>query len=415
MQNDFQRLYWEKPGEREPINLEVYKACKIHIWTRAEFDADQAKMALVVKSVEERWQEENPGLKCAERKPLQDWTQTDFTEAKLGYTVVTSGLIVAVEDGQGGLAIKVLFYPDAGTAGGTALRLAEYTLGTGDTCKHPNTASQYDIPRRGLKAFFGKMLMYGSTNHYGCNAKAFCNGAVPTFAGVYNPRGKVDLHLLDLVAKHSEMMTNMERYIIPEYAAQRKALMERVDPLKEHRITPNVDATALSITSSYVVMPHDDSGKACEAIVFANSNGPLPPGHKWLFVAGGFLFALPEQMGGSALLLVKGDGVYHGTLPTSSTEPTISHGNLGTALVSPKHTIDQLKRQLDEGRTTAASVGWEFTAWHMFAKRLPVWECKYPGCPFRGATYPDTLAHEEQCCLAASVEDASMSGDDRIK
>ena len=63
MQNDFQRLYWDNAGEREPINLEVYKACKIHKWTRAEFDADQAKMALVAKSVEERWQAENPGLK----------------------------------------------------------------------------------------------------------------------------------------------------------------------------------------------------------------------------------------------------------------------------------------------------------------------------------------------------------------
>lgn len=425
MQNDFQRLYWEEHGECEPLAFGVFEACKLLIWTGAQFEAFEATMESAEQSVERRWKAENPRAaecpkRCNElqmRKPLQGWARTEFTEASLlerGFTLVGHNTIVAVEDGQGRLAIKVVYITHAGPAAETALRLAEYTL-DGDKCKTPGAATQSEISKRGAKVSFGKMLMYGSTNHHGSNATRFSNGAVPTFAGVYNPRGKVDLHLLDLVAKHAEAMTDTERCVSPGYAAQRKALMERLDPLKEHRITPNVDATALSITSSYVVMPHDDSGKACEAIVFANRNGPLPPGHKWLFVAGGFLFALPEQKGGSALLLVKGDGVYHGTLPTSSTEPTISHGNLGTALASPKHTIDQLKRQLDEGRTTAASVGWEFTAFHMFAKRLPVWKCKCPECPFRGATYPEKIAHEEQYCRAASVEDASMSGDDRIK
>ena len=400
---DYDKLYWEFPGEDKPLSRKLFDNCNLRILTKAEFDAFEKDSKQIKDSVETKWAAENPGKKAGDRQLLKGWHKTEYTKDKLmsrGYDLVTSGLIVAVDDGKGGLAIKVVYYPDAGNAAVTVLELAKYawkfTASGGEQCTTKKCVGQSVVSVRGNKAQGGKMLMYGSTNHHGSNANNYSNHTVSEFTCVYNPDGKLDAHLLSLVSEHADEMSALEKGTIPAYWDQRKAMMERLDPQGQHRITPTTYGTGLSLSSSYVVGIHDDSGKGCEFIVFVNRNGVLPAGHAWSFVAAGFLFALPEVVGSSALIMVKGNGVHHGTLPTSSTGPTIAHGNIGTALVSPAHTIDQMERQLAK-RTTADCVGTRFAASHLYSKRdLDInWTCAV--CQVVHGTYCEMVAHEKMC------------------
>jgi hypothetical protein len=43
---------------------------------------------------------------------------------------------------------------------------------------------------------------------------------------------------------------------------------------------------------------------------------------------------LPGIKGGASVVFIDTDKVFHGTLPTSNTEVTYNHGNLGSALVT---------------------------------------------------------------------------------
>ena len=398
MPDQYDKLYWESPGEHKPLSRKLFNVCHLHIYTQAQFEAIEKESKGIKDSIEAQWATENPGKKASDRQLLKGWHETDYTRDKLmtrGYKVVTDGLIVAVDDGKGGLAIKVVYYPDAGAAAASALELAKYAF-DGDRCKTNDCVGQSVVSVRGNKAQVGRMLMYGSTNQYGVHANNYSNNTVPEFTCVYKPNGKLDASLLSLVSEHADAMSALEKGVIPGYWNQRKRMMERLDPQGQHRITPNAYGTGLSLSSSYAVGIHDDSGKGCEFIVFVNRNGPLPIGHTWCFVAAGFLFALPEVVGDSALIMVKGNGVHHGTLPTSSTGPTIAHGNIGTALVSPAHTIKQMERQLVK-RTTADCVGVRFTAAHMYAQRdLDIgWTCVK--CQSFHGTYCDVVAHEKVC------------------
>ena len=140
--------------------------------------------------------------------------------------------------------------------------------------------------------------------------------------------------------------------MIPSLAKSRDEIANAHDPQALHRMSEICSAFATSLACHYVVTAHDDSGKAAETIQFLNRNGPLPEGHEWLFVMSGHVHPLPDVIGGSALLFIDGEGVYHGTLPTSSTEPTLDHGNLGSALVTKKHTLDSFSRQMQSRSMT---------------------------------------------------------------
>ena len=141
--------------------------------------------------------------------------------------------------------------------------------------------------------------------------------------------------------------------MIPAYAAQRDALAIETDPCREHRFSRKTSAFACSLASSFVVSPHDDSGVACETICFTNRNGPLlREGHTWSFAVGGHIHPLPNKVRSSVVLFVKGRKLFHGTLPTSSVEDTLFHGNHGSALVTKKQMVNALRTQAKRGECT---------------------------------------------------------------
>ena len=117
----------------------------------------------------------------------------------------------------------------------------------------------------------------------------------------------------------------------------------------------------MSLTSGYVVPPHDDSGASNESILFA-CRDPMPAGHEWLFAVAGFILELPKAKGEAVHVAVPGCGVFHGTLPSSSTQPHHHHGNLGAALVTGKQLIQAVDKQRARGETTPD----KYTASHMY-------------------------------------------------
>ncbi len=89
---------------------------------------------------------------------------------------------------------------------------------------------------------------------------------------------------------------------------------------------------------------HNDSGAALEAIGFAYAaQTPLPEGHEWLFAVAGCIHPLPVDREGFVFVAVRGKGVHHGTLPTSSTEPHFAnHAGIGSALVNKSDLVTLL-------------------------------------------------------------------------
>jgi len=97
---------------------------------------------------------------------------------------------------------------------------------------------------------------------------------------------------------------------------------------------------------------HNDSGAALEAIGFAYAAGsPLPSGHEWLFAVAGCIHPLPVDREGFVFVAVRGEGVYHGTLPTSSTEPHFrDHAGVGSALVNKADLVQLLAKHGEPGQ-----------------------------------------------------------------
>jgi hypothetical protein len=71
-----------------------------------------------------------------------------------------------------------------------------------------------------------------------------------------------------------------------------------------------------------------------EFIKMLNTHGELPIGHEWLFVVAGCILQLPYQKGDTVIIGLPAHGVFHGTLPTSSTKDTHNHMGIGSALIS---------------------------------------------------------------------------------
>ena len=97
---------------------------------------------------------------------------------------------------------------------------------------------------------------------------------------------------------------------------------------------------------------HNDSGAALEAIGFSYAaESPLPSGHEWLFAVAGCLHPLPVDRDGFVFVAVRGRGVYHGTLPTSSTEPHFAeHAGVGSALVNKADLVQMLAKRDEPGQ-----------------------------------------------------------------
>eukprot|EP00927_Polykrikos_kofoidii_P039894 TRINITY_DN34187_c0_g1_i1.p1 TRINITY_DN34187_c0_g1~~TRINITY_DN34187_c0_g1_i1.p1 ORF type:complete len:372 (+),score=17.20 TRINITY_DN34187_c0_g1_i1:161-1276(+) len=351
---EFRKLYWEDAAEdcQEPaVSREVFEMCTLTIISHEEFAANEELLKAVAKSI--------PEAGFAE----VEWHKTRWTEKHLveqcGYRRSGDSTILAVADGTGRYAIKYV-YVSMDTESKPMRELSSYVFDDQGCVRdevNPDggLCGQSLVVRRGNKAMNhgSTMMMYGSWDCWdwsGATAKQV------TQPRVYNPNGRLDKTLNSLLKTHADHLTRCERQMIPSYAAHRDRIAASVDRHRAHRISEHTTAFSVSLTSSYVISPHNDSGMACETIGFINRNGAMPDGHEWLFAIGGHVHPLPDQMGKSVILFIKGQGVYHGTLPTSSTEPTALHGNHGSALVTKKRIVDGLMRQAERHETTPSEL-----------------------------------------------------------
>jgi len=345
-------LYWEDVvGDANvqelAVSRDLFEMCTLTIITQEEFAANEALLRAVAKSIPET------GFADVE------WHNTGWTEKHLvtncGFLRTDDSTILAVADGMGRFAIKYV-YVTMDTESEPMRELSTYVFddhGYIRDAVNPEggLCGQSLVVRRGNKAMNhgSVMMMYGSWDCWDWPGATAKNVTQPR---IYNPTGQLDKTLNSLVATHADHLTQYERQMIPSYAAHRDRIAALADPHRVHRISEHTTAFSVSLTSSYAIAPHNDSGMACETIGFINRSGAMPDGHEWLFAIGGHVHALPNQVGKSVILFIKGQGVYHGTLPTSSTEPTALHGNHGSALVTKKRIVDGLMRQAERGETT---------------------------------------------------------------
>ena len=337
-------LYWEEAVDLglagKAVDDEVFAKCSIQVMTEVEFDDREAILKGVHDSIK----------KGGHQKGFHvgfEWTRTPWLKNFLifqGFRTITTSTLLVVTTAKG-YEIKYIYWREPAADASDMLRLCKYTY---DTSEIKGAAGQYVVDARGDKTMNGTMLAYGAHDVYG---KAVQGGK--TEPRMYNPSAKVDPKLNVLVTKHVDSLTAWEQKMIPGYAAVRDNIAAAHDPGRLHRMTPNSSAFAMTTSINYVVDPHNDSGAACELIMFANRNGPLPPGHEWLFAIGGAILELPTHTGEAVIMCVKGEGVYHGTLPTSSFEASYAHGNYGSALITKKQMINSLQRQAARGETTA--------------------------------------------------------------
>ena len=216
-----------------------------------------------------------------------------------------------------------------------------------------NIKGESHTDERGGKTMEGPMSIYGAHRRYSANDGEKVPERAQEWADRYNrngPSNAAATAALAVVDKFSSSFSELERLVAPEAAVTRRAIAEDLDPDREFRvIAGDSESTAfsMSLTSGYVVSPHDDSGTALEFIVFIYpSDTPLPESHEWNFAVAGCIHPLPKKPGEIAIIGVRGSGVFHGTLPTSSTEPHLSnHPGVGSALVTKGDLVRVLRNQ----------------------------------------------------------------------
>ena len=223
----------------------------------------------------------------------------------------------------------------------------------------------------------------GGMNMYGDHARrASYHDKVPgkaeKWADLYNRTGEaVEAEsaagrAMQLIEAHTGALQRLEMALLPEAGRARQTIAASCDPDAKWRLASRTesgqpeDSSGMSLSFSrgcgtprplipssrvafpqsaviplwirhrYVVGMHNDSGAALEAIAFTYAaRVPLPDGHEWCFAVGGCVHPLPRKCEEFVLVAVRGTGVHHGTLPTSSTEPHFAdHGGVGSALVN---------------------------------------------------------------------------------
>lgn len=341
------QLYWVTADNGSPaVSEDVFRTCKLVVFTQEEWDAKQTILSDVCAPIVKYSKTEQVKAKSV------PWERYEYHREGLlarGFTHSDEATMVVVADGSGRFAVKSIYLPldkapelmhlantvydDDGNVGVEARGLSEFGK------------------RGGTKADDGSMVMFGSHNFIpGPSHKQ--QGVRHAMPAVYNFNHAVNEQLNSKVVSHVNKLSEMERDMIPSMAEQRDRLADEHDPEHRHRMSEECSAFSSSLAQSYVVTAHDDSGKACETILFVNRHGPLPEGHAWDFTVGGQVHSLPNARGKAVLLFVEGTNVYHGTLPTSSTQPTLDHGNIGSALVTKDCMIRSLERQRDRRDVT---------------------------------------------------------------
>ena len=201
---------------------------------------------------------------------------------------------------------------------------------------------------RGNKSQGGRMCMYGFHARRASGDSEKVPDRAQKWPDSYNPSGQPigpnSSAAMQAVAAHAGALERLEAELLPEAGAARSLIADGSDPAKAFRVSsvaidgsPARSAgTSLSLTNGYVVVMHNDSGAALEAIGFAYAaQAPLPDDHEWLFAVAGCIHPLPVDRDGFVFVAVRGKGVHHGTLPTSSTQPHFAnHGGVGSALVN---------------------------------------------------------------------------------
>ena len=119
---------------------------------------------------------------------------------------------------------------------------------------------------------FGVMLMLGSWNAYGSACQGLGKGVKQV--RVYNPNGKIDEIALRLYQAHADQISRDENRLTPACAEARSRLMTDFDPKAVHRNTNSCMGTVVSLSKSFVVEPHMDSGspEALEFIKFKKTD-----------------------------------------------------------------------------------------------------------------------------------------------
>lgn len=286
----------------------------------------------------------------------EPWHVSEYTIRKLerqDFRRLTKSTIGLVDDGTGYFIIVFVYTIHVDVD--PLLQLSQYALSIKDQVKHKHTAGQSQVDKRGSKMQTGRMLMYGSKPNFGRNSAEGANSK--PHPSVYVPNGTPDATLNGLVRDLASHCAAMEADATPEMSRLRWELADAHDPTGVHRISDDCAGFSLSLTSSYVVQPHDDSGMVNECILFANRTGAFPRGHEWMFTVAGCLLALPHMLGSGVMVTLPGFGVCHGTLPTSSTSASLRHGNVGCALVTRKEFIAACIAQTARGESTQQDSG----------------------------------------------------------
>jgi hypothetical protein len=324
---------------------DVFNRCQKLVRTQQEFDTLEAHG----KTADD-----------AMRQLVKDTSETDrlewhkssntkwYLETHLGHAVVGQPTITAVGpfpmlDGGNYYVFKSLYLPNIDDTGGAPARsalsnLSEYFYDSGKV-NRKNTRNFYSTQKRGGKA--SEFSMYCSGTHSRIPGKG--SKGQPTYPARYNPSGKPNNELDRLHAAHVNDMTDLEERFTPGCADTRRATADACDPDHQFRLTPEATALASSLTRAYVTQTHKDGG-GFEFIMFEwTSKDRLPPGHGWFFAVDGCIYPLPAREGERTIISVA-PGVYHSTLPTSSTEATVEHAGVGSALFTKNTTVAVLRK-----------------------------------------------------------------------
>ena len=104
----------------------------------------------------------------------------------------------------------------------------------------------------------GTMLMVGAHRRGSAGTAEEVPGCVRAWADRYNPSGKQHSAVTESVLESARSASKLERELVPEAAAARRALAEILDPDKKFRVTEgDAESTAfsMSLTTGYVVEP----------------------------------------------------------------------------------------------------------------------------------------------------------------
>jgi hypothetical protein len=259
--------------------------------------------------------------------------------------------------------------PDEARAGSRKLKMKKLSDSKGIKGEITDVAK---AGGRGSKTQGGRMCMYGAHSRRASGPSEKVPGKAEKWPDHYNPSGvcaDVDSDTvmggarhgaMQAVAAHAGTLERLETALLPEAGAARRAIADGCDPNAEYRVASksaagertNSTGMSLSLTHGYVVCMHNDSGAALEAIGFAyKAESPLPSGHELLFAVAGCIHPLPVDRDGFVFVAVRGEGVYHGTLPTSSTEPHFAdHAGVGSALVNKADLVQLLAERGELGQ-----------------------------------------------------------------